>query len=326
VQILVTGGAGYIGSVVTDQLLAEGHDVTIYDNLSEGHIESIAPAARLVRGDLRDGELIRETLREGKIEAVIQMAADALVGESVVNPRKYYDNNLGGSISLLDAMIDCGVRKLVFSSTCAVYGAPDRVPIDEQNTQFPTNPYGETKLAFERALKWYDNAYALRYASLRYFNAAGATERCGEHHRQETHLIPLVLQAAAGRRESVTIFGDDYATPDGTCIRDYVHVSDLAVAHTLALGQLDNRSVVYNVGAGGAGYSVRQVIDVARQVTGRDFKVEIGPRRPGDPPALVADPTKIRTELGWRPARQDLRLIIEDAWRWMNAHPEGYTS
>jgi len=273
---------------------------------------------------LLDGETLRGVLREQAIEAVMHMAAFALVGESVTHPAKYYQNNLVGGLSLLNAMRECGVKRLVFSSTCATYGEPATAPIDESLPNNPTNPYGESKLAFERALPWFDGAYGLRYASLRYFNAAGATERCGEMHDPETHLIPLVLQAAAGVREDVQIFGDDYPTRDGTCVRDYIHIVDLADAHILALGTLDERSAIYNLGCGGNGYSVREVIETAREVTGREIKTRTAPRRPGDPAVLIASSEKIKRELGWEPKFQDLRVIIQSAWDWLVDHPRGY--
>ena len=323
-NVLVTGGAGYIGSVVTEQLVGDGHTVVVYDNLVKGHSEAVVDGATLVVADLRDGARLRETLAEHGIDAVVHMAAYSLVGESVQEPRKYYDNNVVASLSLLDAMVDAGVRRIVFSSTAAVYGEPEQSPIVEEMPHAPTNPYGETKLAIESALRWYDNAYGIRYASLRYFNAAGATEHCGEMHDPETHLIPIVLQAAAGTIPEVTIFGDDYPTRDGTCIRDYIHVSDLARAHILALGALDGGSRIYNLGCGGAGYSVRELIDVAREVTGREIPVTYGPRRAGDPAMLVASSDRIRRELSWAPQQQDLREIIDSAWRWMQAHPGGY--
>jgi UDP-glucose 4-epimerase len=323
-RVLVTGGAGYIGSVLVEELLRDGHAVWVYDSLYKGHRAAVAPEAAFVQADLRDGEALRATLRSARIEAAIHMAADSLVGESVVEPAKYYQNNLVTGIGLLDALRECGVDRVVFSSTAAVYGEPAKQPIEESDPTAPTNPYGETKLAFERALACYDQAYGLRYASLRYFNAAGASERCGEDHAPETHLIPLVLQAAAGRRPAVTVFGDDYPTPDGTCIRDYIHVADLARAHVLALGHLDAGSAVYNLGCGGEGYSVRQVIDVAGQVTGRPVPLTMGPRRAGDPAVLIASSARIRRDLGWQPTRQDLGTIVESAWAWMLAHPEGY--
>ncbi len=323
-RILVTGGAGYIGSVVTEELLKDGHEAVVYDSLYKGHRAAIDRAAKFVHADLLDGSVLRRTLREERIEAVMHMAADALVGESVAHPSKYYRNNLVAGLELLDAMRDCAVRRIVFSSTCATYGEPAQSPIDESLPNNPTNPYGESKLAFERALRWYGGAYGINYVALRYFNAAGATVAYGEMHDPESHLIPIVLQAAAGRRAHVEIYGDDYPTRDGTCVRDYIHIVDLARAHILALGILDERSSVYNLGCGGDGYTVREVIDVARQVTGRDIPVRVGARRPGDPAMLVASSEKIARELGWKPERQDLRTIIESAWAWMQAHPNGY--
>jgi UDP-glucose 4-epimerase len=316
-KILVTGGAGYIGSVVVEECLRDGHEVVVLDNLVKGHRESVPPEAAFVEGDLIDGEILRRVFREHKTEAVIHMAAYSLVGESVGDPAKYYANNVTAGLSLLDAMRDSGVKKIVFSSTAAVYGEPEKQPIEEADKTAPTNPYGETKLAFEHALRWYENAYDLRYASLRYFNAAGASERCGELHDPETHLIPIVLEAARGERERVEIYGDDYPTRDGTCVRDYIHVIDLARAHVLALGILDRRSAIYNLGCGGDGYTVREVIDVAREVTGREIPVRTAPRRAGDPAVLVASSEKIKSELGWQPEFQDLRLIVESAWRWL---------
>jgi UDP-glucose 4-epimerase len=323
-RILVTGGAGYIGSVVIEELLKDGHEAVVYDNLSKGHSGAVAPGAEFVRADLLERERLTRTLKEHSIEAVIHMAAYSLVGESVTEPAKYYRNNMVAGLALLDAMRETGVRRIVFSSTAATYGEPAKQPIEESDPTIPTNPYGETKLAFEHALRWYEGAYGLRYASLRYFNAAGATERCGEHHTPETHLIPIILQAAAGEREYVEIYGEDYPTPDGTCVRDYIHVIDLARAHILALGILDERSAIYNLGCGGDGYSVREVIEAARAVTGKEIAVRMGPRRPGDPARLVAASDKIKRELGWTPERQDLRVIIADAWKWLQNHPRGY--
>lgn len=325
-KILVTGGAGYIGSTVTEELLKDGHEVVVYDNLAKGHREAIDPAAIFVRADLMDGATLRATLSEHSIDGVIHMAADSLVGESSVEPAKYFRNNVIAGLALLDAMRDGGVKYLVFSSTAATYGEPEKQPIEEGDPTNPTNPYGESKLAFERAMRWYDSAYGLRYASLRYFNAAGASSRCGESHDPETHLIPILLQTAIGQRAEVEIYGQDYPTRDGTCIRDYIHVIDLARAHILALNVLDQGSRIYNLGCGGDGYSVSQVIDVAREVTGKDIPVRIGPRRPGDPAVLIASSEKIKRELGWRPQYQDLRLIVESAWRWLLAHPDGYRS
>lgn len=323
-RVLVTGGAGYIGSVVSEELLTDGHEVFVYDSLYKGHRGAVAPEATFVQADLTDGEQLRRTFRDGGIEAVIHMAADSLVGESVLEPAKYYRNNVVAGLSLLDAMRAENVRRIVFSSTAAVYGEPEKQPVEETDLTRPTNPYGESKLTFERALGWYENAYGLHYASLRYFNAAGATERCGEAHDPETHLIPAVLQAAAGKRERVEIFGEDYPTRDRTCVRDYIHVVDLARAHVLALGILAERSAIYNLGCGGEGYSVREVIDVAREVTGREIPVRLSPRRAGDPAVLIASSERIRRELGWRPERQDLKLIVQSAWNWMQEHPNGY--
>jgi UDP-glucose 4-epimerase len=323
-RILVTGGAGYIGSVVAEELIADGHNVVVYDNLSKGHRAAAPAGADFVRGELTDAENLRRAMRRQGTEAVIHMAAHSLVGESVTDPAKYYRNNVTAGLSLLDAMNDEGVKKIVFSSTAAVYGEPEKQPVEERDALLPTNPYGETKLAFERALRWYENAHGTRYASLRYFNAAGATRECGEVHDPETHLIPIVLQAAAGRRTHVEIYGDDYPTRDGTCVRDYVHVVDLARAHILALDILGERSAVYNLGCGGDGYTVKEVIGVAREVTGREIEARVSSRRAGDPAVLVASSARIKSELGWSPRFQDLRLIVESAWRWMQAHPQGY--
>lgn len=322
-NVLVTGGAGYIGSVVVEQLIAHGHAAIVYDNLVKGHRAAVVPEARLVEGDLMDWQKLIRAFEEHRIEAVIHMAAASLVGESVSHPHKYFTNNVSAGISLLDAMLAVGIKRLVFSSTAAVYGEPERVPITEDAPQSPTNPYGESKLIFERVLRWYDQAYALRSASLRYFNAAGASERCGEDHAPETHLIPLVLRVAAGNMEHLEIFGEDYPTPDRTCIRDYIHVVDLADAHLLALQALDEKSHLYNLGYGG-GYSVREVVEMARQVTGCAIHTERAPRRPGDPAVLIASSNKIASELGWHPRLSELDTIIESAWRWHLAHPNGY--
>lgn len=316
-RVFVTGGAGYIGSVVTEQLVGDGHEVVVYDNLTKGHREAVVEDAKFVEGDLLDAERLSKTLNEHRIEAVIHMAASSLVGESVEAPAKYYHNNVVAGLVLLDAMRDGGVGKIVFSSTAATYGEPESQPIYETAPTNPTNTYGETKLGFERAMHWYERAYGLRYASLRYFNAAGASEKCGEDHDPETHIIPITLQAAAGKRPHVEIYGEDYPTPDGTCIRDYIHVIDLARAHILALDVLSERSGIYNLGCGGDGYSVRDVIDAARRVTGKEVPVRMGPRRPGDPAVLIASSDRIKKELGWQPQYQDLGMIIESAWRWM---------
>jgi UDP-glucose 4-epimerase len=271
-----------------------------------------------------DQELLIHTLRNGQVEAVIHMAADSLVSESVTQPAKYYRNNVGGGLSLLESMRAAKVQRLVFSSTAAVYGEPAKQPISENDATNPTNPYGATKLALENALAWYEAAYGLRYASLRYFNAAGATEHCGEWHDPESHLIPLVLQVAAGLRADVQVNGDDYPTHDGTCVRDYIHVVDLAKAHVLALGILSDRSAIYNLGCGGEGYSVKQVIDVAREVTGREITAKMGARRAGDPAVLIASSEKIKRELNWAPVFQDMPKILSSAWKWLQNHPHGY--
>jgi UDP-glucose 4-epimerase len=322
-RVLVTGGAGYIGSVVVEELLRDGHEVAVYDNLAKGHRTSVPEQVRFVHADLVDREQLTAALQG--IEAVIHMAAHSLVGESVQRPDKYFRNNVVAGLALLDAMREARVKRLVFSSTAAVYGEPEKQPIEESDATNPTNPYGETKLTFERALPWYEGAYGMRYASLRYFNAAGATELCGEWHDPESHLIPLVLQVAAGRRPHVEMFGEDYPTRDGTCLRDYIHVTDLARAHVEALKILDERSAIYNLGCGGEGYSVREVIDVAREVTGRDIPIKVAPRRAGDPAVLIASSQKIKSELGWSPQFQDLRRIVESAWRWLQKNPQGYS-
>lgn len=324
-RALVTGGAGYIGSVVVEELLRDGHMVVVYDNLAKGHRQSVPANVPFIESDLLDRERLIKAFREHQIEAVIHMAADSLVGESVQNPDKYYESNVVAGLSLLDAMRHVGVKRLVFSSTAAVYGEPEKQPIEETDLTNPTNPYGETKLIFERALRWYENAYGLRYASLRYFNAAGATDRCGEWHDPETHLIPLVLQAATGQGQHVEIYGEDYPTRDGTGVRDYIHVVDLARAHVLALQILGQRSAIYNLGCGGEGYSVRDVIEVANEITGREIPTKVGPRRSGDPAVMIASSEKIKRELGWAPQFQDLRKIIDSAWRWLQQHPHGYS-
>ncbi len=325
-RILVTGGAGYIGSVITEDLLNGGHEAVVFDSLDKGHRAAVDARAKFVEGDLMNVELLTGALRDNQIEAVIHMAADSPVGESFEHPAKYYRNNVVNGLKLLDAMHMCGVSKLVFSSTAATYGAPEKQPIEETDPARPTNPYGETKLAFEHALRWYENAYGLRFASLRYFNAAGASEQFGEWHEPETHLIPLLLQAANGTRDQVQIFGDDYPTSDGTCVRDYIHVIDLARAHVLALGILDERSAIYNLGCGGEGYTVKQVIDTAREVTGCEIPTCVGPRRAGDSSVLIASSEKIKRELGWQSKFQDLRLIVKSAWDWLQKHPRGYES
>ena len=320
-RVTVTGGAGYIGSVVTEVLLRQGHDVLVIDSLVKGHRDAVMPEAEFAEIDLVDTTAVTARLREFRCEAVVHMAAFSQVGESVMEPAKYYRNNVTAGLALLESMRRADVTRLVFSSTAAVYGEPVTQPISETDATVPSNPYGETKLAFERALAWYAGAYALRSISLRYFNAAGATATHGERHEPETHLIPLVLHAASGRLPAVTVFGTDYPTPDGTCIRDYIHVEDLARAHALALNALDTgagpAARAYNLGCGGTGYSVAEVIDTAAVVTGRAIAVKTAARRPGDPPVLIASSDLIQRELAWAPRHGRLEDIIASAWAWM---------
>src|SRR5256714_2503774 len=320
-KILVVGGAGYIGSVCAELLINEGHDVSIFDNLSEGHRAALDPRAQFSEGDLQDRQSIEKTLARQKPDAVMHFAANALVGESMQNPSKYFRNNIANGLNLLDAMVSAGVTKIVFSSTCAIFGPPERVPIDETMPTRPINPYGESKLSFEKILRWYGEIHGLKFISLRYFNAAGASEKFGADHRVETHLIPNVLKAALGEKPNVEIFGTDYETPDGTCIRDYIHILDLARAHILALKA--DKSDFYNLGTGG-GASVREVIDSCRKVTGRKIDIVEKPRRPADPPRLIASSEKLKRELGWKPQFQSLNTIIESAWKWHQKFPSGY--
>lgn len=320
-KILVVGGAGYIGSVCSELLLDEGHSVTIFDNLSEGHRRALDPRAEFVEGDLGDRQSIEKTLGNQRPDAVMHFAANALVGESMQNPSKYFRNNIANGLNLLDAIISAGVERLIFSSTCAIFGPPERVPIDETTPPRPINPYGESKLAFEKILRWYGEIHGLKFVSLRYFNAAGASAKFGEDHRVETHLIPNVLKVALGEKPNVEIFGTDYETPDGTCVRDYIHILDLARAHILALNSA--KSDFYNLGTGG-GASVREVIDSCRKITGRKIDIVEKPRRPGDPPRLIASSEKIERELGWKPEFQSLDAIIESAWKWHQKFPRGY--
>lgn len=324
-KILVTGGAGYVGSHAARKLDQAGHDVWIYDNLRNGHRAAALPG-RLVEGELADGDKLKNVLRERQIEAVMHFAAFALVGESVQDPSQYYKNNVLGSFSLLEAMRCVGVSQIVFSSTTATYGIPSTIPISESEPQEPINPYGFTKLVIEHALADYRTAYGWSYAALRYFNAAGASPDgdLGEDHHPESHLIPIVLQVALGQRESITVFGDDYPTPDGTCIRDYIHVDDLATAHIKALEQLEpGKELKLNLGSG-RGTSVREVIEACRKVTGHPIAERKGERRAGDPPELVADSSLARHVLKWKPEYTDIQRIVETAWRWHKNHPNGY--
>jgi UDP-glucose 4-epimerase len=324
-NVLVTGGAGYIGSAVVEELLAGQHTPIVYDNLVAGHVEAIPPGVPFVRGDLLDGELLRQTMAERKIEAVIHLAAFLQPNESMTNPGKYFQNNVAGSIALLGAMADTGVRRFILSSTCATFGNPVRLPIDEEHPQQPISPYGVSKYLIEQMLPWYEQAHGIRYACMRYFNACGATPERGEDHDPEIHLIPLILQVAAGKREQIKIFGTDYDTRDGTCIRDYIHISDLARAHVLALGPLAERSRNFNLG-NGDGFTVREVIAAARQVTGRPIAAVEEPRRAGDPPIMIGDSRRARAELGWEPRYPAIEQIIASAWEWHTRHPNGYAA
>lgn len=319
--IFVTGGAGYIGSVCVEQLLDAGFEVAVFDNLSEGHRKAVDPRAEFFQGNLKDRTVIRHAMGEVKPDAIMHFAANALVGESMENPSKYFRNNVANGINLLDMAVEFEVKAFVFSSTCATFGIPDRVPLDESLPQCPINPYGESKLLFEKILRWYGECHGLKYVALRYFNAAGATERFGEDHQIETHLIPNILKVALGQRESMDILGTDYPTPDGTCIRDYIHVVDLAQAHILALKA--EKSDWFNLGTGG-GTSVKEVIEACREITGKEIKAVEKPRRPGDPPRLVAASDKVKSVLGWQPKYEDIRSIVESAWKWHVKHPKGY--
>lgn len=315
--ILITGGAGYIGSVTTELLRARGERVVVLDNLSRGHRDAVAPEVPFYEGDIGNRELILRVVQEHEIAACIHFAAFAYVGESVSAPALYYENNVAQGIRLLSALVQAGVRQIVFSSTCATYGEPQRIPIDEQHPQLPTNPYGWSKLFMERIMNDYDRSYGLKFVALRYFNAAGATVARGERHDPETHLIPLVIKAAQGKLDRLTVFGADYPTKDGTCVRDYIHVSDLAQAHALSLDYLrgGNASTAINLG-NGKGYSVLEVVEAARAVTGMEIAIEMQDRRAGDPSHLVADAAKAGAVLGWKPQRPELAEIISSAWKW----------
>ena len=325
-SILVCGGAGYIGSHMVAELLENGQDVVILDNLEKGHKDALL-GGKLYIGDLRDKEILNKIFTENNIEAVIDFAAYSLVGESMTEPLKYFNNNVYGTISLLEAMKEHNVKYIVFSSTAATYGEPECVPILEDSKTIPTNAYGESKLLVEKILNWCDKAYGIKYTTLSYFNAAGAhiNGKIGEDHSPETHLIPLILNVALGKRDEILIFGDDYDTKDGSCIRDYIHVSDLASAHSLALKRLMNggESRVYNLG-NGTGFSVKEMIDIARKVTGHEIPAKVAPRRAGDPAILIASSEKAMKELNWKPKFNSVETIIETAWNWHKNHPNGY--
>lgn len=320
-KILVAGGAGYIGSCTTEYLLDNGHEVAVYDALLNGHRKAIDPRAKFYHANLSDTEALNKAMKDFAPEGVIHFAAFIEVGESMKDPGKYFNNNVGNAINLAEAAARANVRKIVFSSTAAVYGMPKNIPIREDEPTAPINPYGESKLMFEKILKWYLTIHGMQYTALRYFNAAGATEKRGEDHNPETHLIPLIMQAAEGKRDAISVFGTDYDTPDGTCIRDYVHVLDLAQAHLLAL-QHDG-SGAFNLGSGN-GHSVKAVIDTVRKVTGKDFAIKYADRRPGDPARLIADSTAAKSVLGWKPKYDNLDAIVSSAWNWRLANPNGY--
>jgi UDP-glucose 4-epimerase len=325
-KVLVTGGAGFIGSVVTEQFVEQGYDVVVLDSLKHGFQAAVHPSARFLRGDILDEPMLEKLFREEKFDAVAHLAAEAFIDDSLRDPGLFYRVNVSGGLCLLEAMRRAGVKRLVFSSTAAVYGQPERVPIPEDAPKIPCNSYGDSKLAFEGMLAWYRAAFGLEYVSLRYFNACGATPRCGESRKRETHLIPIALAAALAQREGLDLFGTDYDTPDGTCIRDYVHVADIARAHLLALEAMERLGArAYNLG-NGEGYSNWDVICAVKEVTGRDFPVRKAARRPGDPAKLVADASRVREELGWQPAFPDLRHMVETAWQWKANHPGGYES
>ncbi|MED4346046.1 UDP-glucose 4-epimerase GalE [Heyndrickxia coagulans] len=326
-SILVLGGAGYIGSHAVYQLIDQKYDVVVIDNLQTGHRGAIHPKAKFYEGDIRDRAFMRDVFGKEKIDAIIHFAANSLVGESMEQPLKYFDNNVYGTQIVLEMMKEFHVPHIVFSSTAATYGEPERVPITETMPTVPTNTYGETKLAMEKMMKWCEKAYGIKYVALRYFNVAGArsTGEIGENHHPETHLIPVVLETVLGKREAITIFGEDYDTKDGTCVRDYIHVEDLIDAHILALQYLQNggASDVFNLGSSN-GFSVKEIVDTVREVTGKGFNVKIGDRRAGDPSTLIASSEKAKRVLGWNPQKTDIRQIIKDAWNWHESHPNGY--
>ena len=327
-SVLVLGGAGYIGSHTVYELIERGEDVIVADNLQTGHIEAVHPKAGFYKGDIRDKNFLDEIFKKEKIDAVIHFAANSLVGESMTDPLKYYDNNLYGTMILLKSMVENGIDKIVFSSTAAVYGEPENIPILETDRTEPTNTYGETKLSMEKMFKWVSRAHNLRYVSLRYFNACGAhvSGKIGEAHNPESHLIPIILQVPNGQRKEVSIFGDDYPTKDGTCIRDYIHVTDLAQAHILAVDYLrkGNSSDIFNLG-NGVGFTVKEVIETARKVTGHPVPAVISQRRAGDPAQLIASSEKAKAVLGWKPQHADIEEIIATAWKWHKNHPDGFS-
>ncbi|WP_367342550.1 UDP-glucose 4-epimerase GalE [Limosilactobacillus sp.] len=326
-SILVAGGAGYIGSHMVADLVEKGYDVVVADNLSTGHRAAINPQAKFYEGDIRDRAFLDKVFNQENIEAVVHFAAFSLVAESMKKPLKYFDNNTGGMITLLEAMHDHGIKYIVFSSTAATYGIPEHMPIKESDPQVPINPYGESKLAMEKIMKWCDKAYGIHFVALRYFNVAGAKPdgTIGEDHHPETHLVPIILQVAEGKRKELSIFGDDYNTPDGTNVRDYVHPMDLADAHILAIKYLQagNPSNAFNLGSS-TGFSNKQMLEAAREVTGKEIPAKMAPRRPGDPDALVAASDKARQVLGWKPQYDDVKKIIATAWKWHSTHPNGY--
>jgi UDP-glucose 4-epimerase len=322
-RVLVTGGAGYIGSVVVEELLRQGDQVTVFDNLSQGHRAAVHPQAEFVQGDLADRQALADLFRRRSFDAVMHFASYILVGESVQEPLKYVGDNVMNGLNLLRTMVEHDVHRFILSSTANLFDQPEQIPITEDERIVPGSPYGESKFILERILYWLDQIHGLRYAALRYFNAAGATAERGEDHHPETHLIPLVLQVALGQRDHIEVYGNDYPTRDGTCVRDYIHVLDLAQAHIRALRALEDGSRTYNLG-NGLGYTVREVIETAREVTGHPIPAVDGPRRPGDPPELVAGSDRIRRELGWQPQYPGLFDIVQSAWNWHRAHPKGY--
>ena len=320
-KVLVCGGAGYIGSACTEYLLDNGYEVCVFDSLITGHRKAVDPRAEFIEGDLGDRNFIIDVCKQGKFDAIMHFAAFSLVGESMQDPSKYFRNNLANGINLADAAVAGGVKTIVFSSTAATFGEPEESPIRETTTQNPINPYGESKLCFEKVLKWYNKIHGIKYAALRYFNAAGATENFGEDHSPETHLIPIILQVAQGKREKIMLFGDDYDTPDGTCVRDYIHILDLAQAHMLALDAPESGH--YNLGTGN-GLSVKEIVEAAREVTGHPIPGEVAPRRSGDPDRLIACSDHARKALGWKPQFENAHDIISSAWKWIQKNPAGY--